>query len=103
MASTLRAAITEISHAKSTKPSVNRRGFLKGAAAGAAAIAAQPETAKAQDSGSAPRGTAGPTGAQVAREAGRVTRSYDTRPVRVAWRPDQEYEINPQLPSQEDP
>jgi len=25
------------------------------------------------------------------------------RPVRVAWRPDQEYEINPQLPSQEDP
>ena len=26
-----------------------------------------------------------------------------SRPVRVAWRPDQEYEINPQLPSQEDP
>jgi putative spermidine/putrescine transport system ATP-binding protein len=26
-----------------------------------------------------------------------------SRPVRVAWRPDQEYEINPQLPSEEDP
>ncbi|MBV9771911.1 MAG: twin-arginine translocation signal domain-containing protein, partial [Bryobacterales bacterium] len=34
--------------AKSKKNSVDRRGFLKGAAAGAAAIAAKPQLANAQ-------------------------------------------------------
>ena len=54
--------------AKSTKNSVGRRGFLKGAAAGAAALAAKPEIAKAQET--TPRGAAPPSGAQLAREAG---------------------------------
>src|SRR5579872_6326934 len=58
--------------AKSTKNSVGRRGFLKGAAAGAAALAAKPEPAKAQEAGSAPRGAQAPSGAQVTREAGAV-------------------------------
>src|SRR3984957_10112128 len=35
--------------ARSKKISVDRRGFLKGAAAGAAALVARPEAAKAQD------------------------------------------------------
>jgi acetolactate synthase-1/2/3 large subunit len=58
--------------AKSTKNSVGRRGFLKGAAAGAAAFAATPELSSAQEAGSAPRGASAPSGAQVAREAGAV-------------------------------
>ena len=59
--------------AKSTRMPFGRRGFLKGAAAGAAAIVAQPQITKAQETdapptnGSAPRG---PGAAQVARDAG---------------------------------
>jgi acetolactate synthase-1/2/3 large subunit len=60
--------------AKLKKPSVGRRGFLKGAAAGAAALVATPKLAKAQqqtDQGSAPRqGTAAPGQALIARENG---------------------------------
>ncbi len=37
--------------AKSKKSSVDRRGFLKGAAAGAAALVAKPEPAGAQQAG----------------------------------------------------
>ncbi|MBV8731711.1 MAG: twin-arginine translocation signal domain-containing protein [Acidobacteriia bacterium] len=60
-----------------SKPnSVDRRGFLKGAAVSAAAIAAEPQIAKAQEPGAPPPGTrdaAGPRGpgaAQAARDAG---------------------------------
>ena len=56
--------------AKSKKNSVGRRGFLKGAAAGAAALAAKPEIGKAQEAGSAPRTAQTPSGPQLAREAG---------------------------------
>ncbi len=59
--------------AKSKKTSVGRRGFLKGAAAGAAAIVAKPELASAQQApaqrganGSAPE----PTQVALARETG---------------------------------
>ena len=59
--------------AKSKGNSFGRRGFLKGAAAGAAAIVAQPQVAKAQES-EAPRANAratrSPDAAQLAREAG---------------------------------
>src|SRR5580704_8808190 len=59
--------------AKSTRKPFGRRGFLKGAAAGAAALVATPEITKAQEveapptNGSAPRG---PGAAQLARDAG---------------------------------
>ena len=60
--------------AKLKKPSVGRRGFLKGAAAGAAALVAQPELAKAQQQeaqGGAPRQGAGAPGQNlIARENG---------------------------------
>src|ERR1051325_4530072 len=54
--------------AKSTKPSVGRRGFLKGAAVGAAALAAQPQLGKAQQP--AGRGAQTPSGPAVARDTG---------------------------------
>ena len=58
--------------AKSTKRSVGRRGFLKGAAVGAAALAAQPQLAPAQQSAQQPAGGRAqtPSGATVARETG---------------------------------
>jgi thiamine pyrophosphate-dependent acetolactate synthase large subunit-like protein len=62
--------------AKSTKRSVGRRGFLKGAAAGAAVLAAKPQIGHAQQSGQQPAGRPGNAGAQtpnasaVARETG---------------------------------
>src|SRR5690242_12594487 len=52
----------------SKKPSIARRGFLKGAAAGAAAIAAKP--ALAQQQPAAQRGTQQPGASALAREAG---------------------------------
>ncbi len=59
--------------AKSKKTSVGRRGFLKGAAAGAAAIVATPELGSAQQA-PAPRGANGsapePTQVALARETG---------------------------------
>jgi thiamine pyrophosphate-dependent acetolactate synthase large subunit-like protein len=66
--------------AKSNKGSVNRRGFLKGAAAGAAALVTTVETTEAQRGAVAPaqRGAGGPGAAppptpeQVARDAGNV-------------------------------
>src|SRR5215470_15953400 len=67
---------------KSNKGSVNRRGFLKGAAAsaaaGAAALVTNVETSEAQRGGGGQRGGAAPGGApppspeQVARDAGNV-------------------------------
>jgi len=58
--------------AKSTKRSVGRRGFLKGAAAGAAVLAAKPQLAHAQERAQQPetRGAPAPSGATVARETG---------------------------------
>ena len=67
--------------AKSTKRSVGRRGFLKGAAVGAAALAAKPEITKAQQ----PAGRGGNAGAQtpnasaVARESGAVRPAANAR------------------------
>src|SRR5207248_3180435 len=55
--------------AKSRKLSVDRRGFIKGAAAGAAALVAKPGVAEAQDS--APRnGSARPNAVTLASETG---------------------------------
>ena len=56
--------------AKSPRNSVGRRGFLKHAAAGAAALAATPGLGTAQQAAPPPRGAPGPSGAQLAREAG---------------------------------
>ena len=59
--------------AKSKGNSFGRRGFLKGAAAGAAAAVAPPQIAKAQESEPARAGAAatrGPGAAQLAMEAG---------------------------------
>jgi len=58
---------------KTGKSPVGRRGFLKGAAAGAAVLATGPELARAQDAQPARpngRGAAVPSDAQVARENG---------------------------------
>jgi len=57
--------------AKTTKTSLGRRGFLKGAAAGAAAIAAAPQLTKAQAPAERGNATApAPNGPAVARENG---------------------------------
>ena len=58
--------------AKSTKRSVGRRGFLKGAAAEAAVLATKPQLAHAQERAQEPetRGAQAPSGATVARENG---------------------------------
>src|SRR6202158_2624985 len=67
--------------AKSTKRSVGRRGFLKGAAAGAAVLAAKPQLVKAQQ----PAGRGGsataqaPSGAAVARETGAARPAAEAR------------------------
>ena len=66
--------------AKSTKRSVGRRGFLKGAAVGAAALAAKPELAKAQQpAGRGGRGAQTPSGATVARETGAARPAANAR------------------------
>ncbi len=54
--------------AKSKKGSVDRRGFLKGAAAGATALVAKPEIAKAQQSDPRRAGAPSPTVKEVAAE-----------------------------------
>jgi thiamine pyrophosphate-dependent acetolactate synthase large subunit-like protein len=67
--------------AKSTKRSVGRRGFLKGAAVGAAALAAKPQLGKAQQ----PAGRGGnagaqtPSGSAVARETGAARPAANAR------------------------
>ena len=61
----------------SPKSSVGRRGFLKGAAAGAAAIAAKPQVAKAQEQQTAQSGT--PGAARLAREAGNIRPALNTK------------------------
>ncbi|MBV9507780.1 MAG: twin-arginine translocation signal domain-containing protein [Acidobacteriia bacterium] len=79
--------------AKQKKSSVGRRGFLKGAAAGAAAIVAQPQITKAQEPetpvGSA-AGTRGPGAAQLARETGAVP----TEPARVIENPGSDFMVD---------
>src|SRR5579863_9340475 len=57
--------------AKPKKSSVGRRGFLKGAAAGAAALVAQPKVGRAQDVAQG-RGAAAPGQTALARESGNV-------------------------------
>ena len=64
--------------AKSTKRSVGRRGFLKGAAVGAAALAAQPQLTKAQQPAPA-RGAQAPSGSAVARETGAARPAANAR------------------------
>ena len=63
--------------AKSTKRSVGRRGFLKGAAVGAAALAAKPEITKAQQP--AGRGAQTPNASAVARETGAARPAANAR------------------------
>ena len=63
--------------AKSKKTSVGRRGFLKGAAAGAAAIVAKPQFAKAQDQQTA-QNAATPNAGRLAREAGNIRPALTT-------------------------
>ena len=85
--------------AKTTKMPVDRRGFLKGAAAGAAALAAVPESAQAQPQQggaaqgaqqAAQRGTAGvPGSAVVARESGASPSAY-----RVVERPGSDFMVD---------
>jgi acetolactate synthase-1/2/3 large subunit len=62
--------------AKSQKPPVGRRGFLKNAAAGAAALVTTTPLVEAQaqqgGAGSTPAGPPAPTQAQIARESGDV-------------------------------
>jgi thiamine pyrophosphate-dependent acetolactate synthase large subunit-like protein len=67
--------------AKSTKRSVGRRGFLKGAAVGAAALAAKPQLAHAQERAQQPagRGAQTPSGAAVARETGAARPAAEAR------------------------
>jgi thiamine pyrophosphate-dependent acetolactate synthase large subunit-like protein len=67
--------------AKSTKRSVGRRGFLKGAAVGAAALAAKPQLAQAQENAQQPagRGAQAPSGATVARETGAARPAANAR------------------------
>jgi len=67
--------------AKSTKRSVGRRGFLKGAAAGAAVLATKPQLAHAQERAQEPetRGAQAPSGATVARETGAARPAANAR------------------------
>ncbi len=67
--------------AKSTKRSVGRRGFLKGAAVGAAALAAKPQLTLAQErtQQAAGRGAQTPSGAAVARETGAARPAAEAR------------------------
>ncbi len=76
--------------AKSKKISVNRRGFLKGAATGAAVIAAKPAVTIAQQ----PAGRGGaptPTAAQVARENGNARPQASSR---IIERPGSDYMVD---------
>jgi acetolactate synthase-1/2/3 large subunit len=75
-----------------SKRSVNRRGFLKGAAAGAAAIAATPVISSAQEPAApAGRGAATPSAAQVARENGNARPQASAR---VIERPGSDYMVD---------
>jgi len=75
-----------------SKRSVNRRGFLKGAAAGAAAIAAKPVVMSAQEPAApAGRGAATPSAAQVARENGNARPQASAR---VIERPGSDYMVD---------
>ncbi len=56
--------------ARSRKSSFGRRGFLKGAAAGAAAWVAQPQPSQAQDAPAAGAGVTTPSAGRLARENG---------------------------------
>jgi acetolactate synthase-1/2/3 large subunit len=76
---------------KLKKSSVGRRGFLKGAAAGAAALVAKPPIAMAQEqerNASAPT----PSGAELARETG--ARPPQSRTARVIERPGSDFMVD---------
>ncbi len=79
--------------AKPNKTSVGRRGFLKGAAAGAAALVAKPPVAMAQDKG-AERNASAPTpsGAELARETG--ARPARNTTARVIERPGSDFMVD---------
>jgi acetolactate synthase I/II/III large subunit len=78
--------------AKPKKNAVGRRGFLKGAAGGAAALVAGPQISTAQEPTAAPRGGGprGPGAAQLAREAGAAV----TTQARVIERPGSDFMVD---------
>jgi thiamine pyrophosphate-dependent acetolactate synthase large subunit-like protein len=67
--------------AKSGKSSLGRRGFLKGAAAGAAALAAEPQLTKAQEPAAANGSAAAPPAQRLARENGAAAPAATARVV----------------------
>src|ERR1700674_600008 len=77
--------------AKSKKHSFGRRGFLKGAAAGAAALAAKPKLAEAQEAPAPGNGSAVPPAARLARENGAATPQASAR---VIERPGSDFMVD---------
>jgi thiamine pyrophosphate-dependent acetolactate synthase large subunit-like protein len=77
--------------AKSKKNSLGRRGFLKGAAAGAAALVAKPKLAEAQEAASPGTGSAVPPATRLARENGAATPQASAR---VIERPGSDFMVD---------
>jgi acetolactate synthase-1/2/3 large subunit len=77
--------------AKSKRTSLDRRGFLKGAAAGAAALAAKPKLAEAQEAPAPGNGSAVPPAARLARENGAATPQASAR---VIERPGSDFMVD---------
>jgi thiamine pyrophosphate-dependent acetolactate synthase large subunit-like protein len=77
--------------AKSKKNSFGRRGFLKGAAAGAAALVAKPKLTKAQEAAAPGNGSAVPPAARLARENGAARPQAS---VRVIERPGSDFMVD---------
>ena len=77
--------------AKSKKNSFGRRGFLKGAAAGAAALVAKPKLAEAQEAPAPGNGSAVPPAARLARENGAATPQASAR---VIERPGSDFMVD---------
>ena len=77
--------------AKSKKNSLGRRGFLKGAAAGAAALVAKPKLAEAQEAATPGNGSAVPPAARLARENGAATPQASAR---VIERPGSDFMVD---------
>src|ERR1700690_4029683 len=70
--------------AKSKKASVDRRGFLKGAAAGAAALVAKPELASAQQAAAQNAQNRGANGSASDPTQGALARETGGRPAGAA-------------------
>jgi hypothetical protein len=78
---------------KSKKTSVDRRGFLKGAAGGAAALVSDPIVGRAQQAATEParRGAVAPTEAALARESGNSRPALN---VEVIEKPQSDYMVD---------